>query len=730
MIFWFLACSGDKVVAPYNNAPTILITSHAENSVFTEGNTYEFWAAVEDLNHSSEDLEVAWYLSSDSNAQNTLVCDWSPVSAASESICSIPLSVGDTKILAQVQDPDDANGIHELPIIVEGLNPPEIVIHSPEDERTYYSNILIDFSATIDEDSLDGTETVLWTSSTDGELGLDTSYDIEGNLSDVSYLSVGEHSISLDIDRNGQRLNRETVRINVVEENSPPVCTILSPDPSDVHSFDLGSTIIFQGQVTDPDIPNNELIVQWSSNVDGTLLLGNPDSDGDTNFSTSILSNDTHTITLQAQDEVGELCSQQMVVDIFFESQTCGNSQIDFGEDCDGANLNNLQCTDLGYSGGSLACDSISCQFDESGCSTPSSVCGNSQIEAGEDCEGSDLNNQSCTSQGFDGGSLSCNSCSFDTSSCWECGDGNVDSGEQCDTWNLNSQDCVSLGYAGGGSLSCTNSCTFDISSCNYSIDLDPGTPNLSSYSLSPSDSVTVSGTIYNNGSDSSGSFAVRVYHSTNSSLSTSSDTQLDSWTQGSISGNSSGSYSRTVSIPSNLSASTDYIFVTVDPSNTISETDENNNEASTSFTVITCTANDYWSPTLMSNSETHATNGVTLTSEIQDANSGGYLELRICKSGGTFSNDIFVTFEEWYHYTGYGMVDQSISSANSTCSSWVNLNTSSGWSDGDGFGGDMQIVSPDYCGSTWGWACSDNGSTCGDCWFIATSVLTRTCKN
>jgi hypothetical protein len=47
------------------------------------------------------------------------------------------------------------------------------------------------------------------------------------------------------------------------------------------------------------------------------------------------------------------------------------------------------------------------------------SQCGNGTINAGEDCDGANLGGASCTSLGFDGGSLSCtSSCTFDTSAC------------------------------------------------------------------------------------------------------------------------------------------------------------------------------------------------------------------------------------------------------------------------------------------------------------------------
>jgi hypothetical protein len=46
------------------------------------------------------------------------------------------------------------------------------------------------------------------------------------------------------------------------------------------------------------------------------------------------------------------------------------------------------------------------------------SVCGNSIVESGEDCDSLNLNSQTCGGLEFDSGTLSCSSCSFDTSGC------------------------------------------------------------------------------------------------------------------------------------------------------------------------------------------------------------------------------------------------------------------------------------------------------------------------
>ncbi|WP_146158476.1 hypothetical protein [Enhygromyxa salina] len=46
----------------------------------------------------------------------------------------------------------------------------------------------------------------------------------------------------------------------------------------------------------------------------------------------------------------------------------CGNGLIDDGEQCDGGNLGGFSCVDLGYSGGTLGCDMVTCTYDASAC--------------------------------------------------------------------------------------------------------------------------------------------------------------------------------------------------------------------------------------------------------------------------------------------------------------------------------------------------------------------------
>jgi hypothetical protein len=88
------------------------------------------------------------------------------------------------------------------------------------------------------------------------------------------------------------------------------------------------------------------------------------------------------------------------------------------------------------------------------GLDTGGGVCGNDTVEPGEVCDGTDLNGQTCSSQGCSGGTLTClPDCSgFDTSACTGCpvcdNDGTCEAGEDCNTCP---NDCVS-GTSSGAS--------------------------------------------------------------------------------------------------------------------------------------------------------------------------------------------------------------------------------------------------------------------------------------
>jgi len=142
-------------------------------------------------------------------------------------------------------------------------------------------------------------------------------------------------------------------------------------------------------------------------------------------------------------------------------------------EDCEGENLDGQTCASLGWYGGELACDAYTCAFDLSGCEN-FGRCGDNTVQAtyAEDCDGSELGGATCGSLGYYGGQLTCDtSCGFVLDDCatfGTCGDDQIQDshGEICEAGQLGGETCESRGWY-GGALACGADCTaLDESGC------------------------------------------------------------------------------------------------------------------------------------------------------------------------------------------------------------------------------------------------------------------------
>ncbi|MFH2007580.1 MAG: kelch repeat-containing protein [bacterium] len=142
---------------------------------------------------------------------------------------------------------------------------------------------------------------------------------------------------------------------------------------------------------------------------------------------------------------------------------SCGDGFMGGTEQCDGADLGGATCESLGYYGGALTC-TASCTLDLTACAAVGR-CGDGDIQTteGEECDETNLDGETCDSLGFYGGTLACDptSCLFDVTICGGyCGDGLVQTadGETCDSTNMNGETCLSQGFT-GGILTCQSTC-------------------------------------------------------------------------------------------------------------------------------------------------------------------------------------------------------------------------------------------------------------------------------
>ncbi|NUO50901.1 MAG: hypothetical protein HOV80_18770 [Polyangiaceae bacterium] len=190
-----------------------------------------------------------------------------------------------------------------------------------------------------------------------------------------------------------------------------------------------------------------------SPSDDGNQGAGSGDGGGTTSStksSSSVTSTSTATSTSTSTGNMGGGGGS---------GETCPNGTIDAGEDCDGANLNGATCTSIGqgFTGGALSC-ADDCTYDTTECIAPPD-CGNGMIDAGEQCDGALLNGGTCQTQGFASGTITCGSgCQYNTGQCYTCGNGQIENAEECDGTNFGGMTCLSLGHD-GGLLSCAANC-------------------------------------------------------------------------------------------------------------------------------------------------------------------------------------------------------------------------------------------------------------------------------
>ena len=102
-------------------------------------------------------------------------------------------------------------------------------------------------------------------------------------------------------------------------------------------------------------------------------------------------------------------------------TQTCNNNLIEGTEQCDGTDLDSETCVTKGYASGTLACNSTCDAFNVSACVLPPTppICGDGVLNGTDECEGLDFGGKTCLDYGFTSGKLDCKiGCTIDSSNC------------------------------------------------------------------------------------------------------------------------------------------------------------------------------------------------------------------------------------------------------------------------------------------------------------------------
>jgi hypothetical protein len=302
LIALILACS-DNGVTKFNSEPYALITEPRDGDVITEGDDTVLRGAVSDPDNASDELAATWYVG------DRVACEEAAPDEAGVTTCTTALSLGDHAITLDVRDRGNATSSDSIGVTVLPGDVPLAHILAPLGDVPLYSDHKITFQGEVSYTDTDpATLVATWTSDLDGALtDIATTPDGAGHVLGFAYLSEGEHALTLHVVAPDGRSGDDSVIVEVGPPNTSPSCAITAPASGS--AGEAGQSVLFEAQVSDPDLAANLLDVTWTSDRDGLLTTSTPTSQGYVAFATSALGVGTHAITLTATDEVGGSCT-------------------------------------------------------------------------------------------------------------------------------------------------------------------------------------------------------------------------------------------------------------------------------------------------------------------------------------------------------------------------------------------------------------------------------------
>jgi len=307
-----LGCGSDSKVTAYTTPPEVAIQTPPDGTTVDQAVDVSMRGLVVDAEFSDrlDEIVAQWSVGGEA------ICDGSTVDSGGNVDCvyAFPTS-GAVELSLTVTNPDGASATATSNLTVARNAAPSVAIGLPTSTGKYYSDQLVNFQATTSDAEDAPTDLhATWTSDLDGTLDVDTAPDSDGVLQGTSMLTEGQHIISLAVQDTTGLVGTDSVVIDVGPANTAPTCAITAPE-NNLTAIE-GSTIVFQGTATDPDVPATSLGVVWSSNLDGVLSTAAPTSTGTMSFGAVLTTLATHTITLTVTDEIGATCTEAILVSL------------------------------------------------------------------------------------------------------------------------------------------------------------------------------------------------------------------------------------------------------------------------------------------------------------------------------------------------------------------------------------------------------------------------------
>ncbi len=298
-------CRRDDGLVKFNSEPHAEITAPADGETVPAYSVVSLRGAASDANDTAASLTARWFVDEVETCVGTPDVD---------GLTTCEAEVPDADALAirlEVSDDEGAAASDSLTLAVTPDGAPTVTIEAPAADEVYYANRLVTLRAVVG-DTEDMAESLLvhWESSLDGDLGSPTP-NSDGVVESFVNLSEGEHALQVFAEDSVGNDAQASVIIEVGPPNSAPACAIT--EPADGAAGEVGATVTFRATASDVDIPEDQLTVTWTSDKDGAIGASTPASDGRITFAWADLSVNTHVVSMQVADELGETCTAQVV---------------------------------------------------------------------------------------------------------------------------------------------------------------------------------------------------------------------------------------------------------------------------------------------------------------------------------------------------------------------------------------------------------------------------------
>ena len=284
-----------QVLIISSNSPTAEIQHPTSGSEFYAGEQFLLEGIVGDIETDLSLLYVEWRSSIDGVLESgvEILDDEGHVSTM------ISLNMGAHIISLYVKDGDDKSHFAQIPVLIKPENSaPMCSITYPTGTSSSLFGAIAELTAQVSDVDISTTRLKNeWYSDRDGFLGESMASDNGEVILPIQSLSSGNHQISIVVTDEMGLICEDELSHFVGE---PPNVNIDYPFSGDI--FNINEEIPFDGWVADPDQNASELLISWSSSIDGMFWEGTPNTLGHSNPVYSALSGGNHIITLTVTD--------------------------------------------------------------------------------------------------------------------------------------------------------------------------------------------------------------------------------------------------------------------------------------------------------------------------------------------------------------------------------------------------------------------------------------------